>query len=164
SRRTRSGAASTRPPGSSTWTASASARNAASPAATRAIRSRSTTRSPSCRWRSRSRPKPGAASPPDDPIEAGNDSMTNYPAWLPTTVGGSDVQPDGVIARQNFHSLAPPRVRAREIWRIPEEFLEEVQVAAPLAAFHDMEHAGIDIVTDCEFRRESCSNRLVAAL
>jgi 5-methyltetrahydropteroyltriglutamate--homocysteine methyltransferase len=90
--------------------------------------------------------------------------MTDYPALLPTTVVGSYVQPDWLIDRQKFHSLAPPRVRAREIWRIPEEFLEEAQDAATLAAIHDMEHAGVDIITDGEIRRESYSNRLVSAL
>jgi 5-methyltetrahydropteroyltriglutamate--homocysteine methyltransferase len=83
---------------------------------------------------------------------------------IPTTVVGSYVQPDWLIDRQKFHSLAPPRVRAREIWRIPEEFLEEAQDAATIAAIHDMEHAGLDIVTDGEIRRESYSNRFVSAL
>jgi 5-methyltetrahydropteroyltriglutamate--homocysteine methyltransferase len=83
---------------------------------------------------------------------------------IPTTVVGSYVQPDWLIDRQKFHSLAPPRVRAKEIWRIDEEYLEEAQDAATIAAIHDMEHAGLDIVTDGEIRRESYSNRFVSAL
>jgi 5-methyltetrahydropteroyltriglutamate--homocysteine methyltransferase len=83
---------------------------------------------------------------------------------IPTTVVGSYVQPDWLIDRQKFHSLAPPRVRAREIWRIDPENLEEAQDAATLAAIHDMEHAGLDIITDGEIRRESYSNQFVSAL
>src|SRR5947209_16585913 len=58
----------------------------------------------------------------------------------------------------------PPRVRAREIWRIPPEFLEQAQDDATVVAIRDMERAGIDIVTDGEIRRESYSNRFATAL
>jgi len=61
-------------------------------------------------------------------------------------------------------SRLPPRVRAREIWRVPSEFLEQAQDDASIVAIRDMERAGIEIVTDGEIRRESYSNRFATAL
>ena len=58
----------------------------------------------------------------------------------------------------------PPRIRAREIWRVAPEWLEQAQDDATLLAIRDMERAGIDIVTDGEIRRESYSNRFATAL
>jgi 5-methyltetrahydropteroyltriglutamate--homocysteine methyltransferase len=52
----------------------------------------------------------------------------------------------------------------KEIWRIPEPFLEQAQDDATLLAIRDMERAGIDIITDGEIRRESYSNRFATAL
>src|SRR5919206_2806672 len=83
---------------------------------------------------------------------------------LPTTVVGSYPQPDWLVDRDKLKSLSVPRVRLREIWRIPDEFLEAAQDDATLLAIHDMERAGIDIVTDGEMRRESYSNRFATAL
>lgn len=85
---------------------------------------------------------------------------------LPTTVVGSYVQPEWLVDRSNLAKRLPPRVRASEIWKIPEDGgqLEEAQDAATLAAIHDMELAGVDIVTDGEIRRESYSNRFATAL
>ena len=83
---------------------------------------------------------------------------------LPTTVVGSWVQPEWLVDRANLKSRLPPRVRAKELWRIPAEHLEEAQDAATLAAIRDMERAGVDIVTDGEIRRESYSNRFATAL
>ena len=83
---------------------------------------------------------------------------------LPTTVVGSYVQPDWLVDRDNLKGRLPPRVRAKEMWKIPEAELEEAQDTATLAAIHDMEHAGIDIITDGEIRRESYSNRFATAL
>jgi 5-methyltetrahydropteroyltriglutamate--homocysteine methyltransferase len=85
-------------------------------------------------------------------------------AALATTVVGSYVQPDWLVDRSNLKSRLPPRVRAKELWRIPEEHLEEAQDAATLVAIRDMERAGVDIVTDGEIRRESYSNRFATAL
>jgi 5-methyltetrahydropteroyltriglutamate--homocysteine methyltransferase len=87
-----------------------------------------------------------------------------FPHLLPTTVVGSWVQPDWLVDRRNLKSRLPPRVRAKELWKIAPEHLEEAQDAATLAAIHDMETAGIDIVTDGEIRRESYSNRFATAL
>jgi 5-methyltetrahydropteroyltriglutamate--homocysteine methyltransferase len=57
-----------------------------------------------------------------------------------------------------------PRVRARELWRVAPEWLEQAQDDATLLAIRDQERAGIDIVTDGEIRRESYSNRFATAL
>jgi len=83
---------------------------------------------------------------------------------LVTTVVGSYPQPDWLVNRENLQSRLPPRVRAREIWRIPAEFLEQAQEDATLVAIRDMERAGVDIITDGEIRRESYSNRFATAL
>ena len=90
--------------------------------------------------------------------------MTPKNHLLPTTVVGSYVQPDWLVDRDMLRSMVPPRVRAREIWKIPQDQLEDAQDAATLAAIHDMERAGIDIITDGEIRRESYSNRFATAL
>jgi len=79
-------------------------------------------------------------------------------------VVGSYPQPDWLVDRQMLGSRLPPRVRAREIWRVPPEFLEQAQDDATVVAIRDMERAGIDIVTDGEIRRESYSNRFATAL
>ena len=83
---------------------------------------------------------------------------------LPTTVVGSYVQPDWLVDRDNLKGRLPPRVRAHEIWKIAEPDREQAQDTATLAAIHDMEHAGIDIISDGEIRRESYSNRFATAL
>jgi 5-methyltetrahydropteroyltriglutamate--homocysteine methyltransferase len=81
-----------------------------------------------------------------------------------TTVVGSYPQPEWLIDRQRLGDRLPPRVRARELWRIPEPFLEEAQNDATRLAVQDMERAGVDVVTDGEMRRESYSNRFATAL
>src|SRR5215510_10871892 len=83
---------------------------------------------------------------------------------FPTTLVGSYPQPDWLIDRKKLAGRFPPRVRARELWRIPEAFLEEAQNDATLLAIRAQEAAGIDIVTDGEIRRESYSNRFATAL
>ncbi|MGH3038773.1 MAG: 5-methyltetrahydropteroyltriglutamate--homocysteine methyltransferase [Gaiellaceae bacterium] len=83
---------------------------------------------------------------------------------LTTTVVGSYPQPDWLIDRERLGARLPPRVRAHELWRVPEPFLEEAQNDATRLAVQDMERAGVDIVTDGEMRRESYSNRFATAL
>jgi 5-methyltetrahydropteroyltriglutamate--homocysteine methyltransferase len=83
---------------------------------------------------------------------------------LLTTVVGSYPQPEWLVDRKNLHSRLPPRIRAREIWRIPEPLLQGAQDDATLLAIRDMELAGIDIISDGEIRRESYSNRFATAL
>src|SRR5438067_10450800 len=86
------------------------------------------------------------------------------PDLLWPTVVGSYPQPDWLIDRAALGSRLPPRVRAREIWRVAPDFLEHAQDDATLVAIRDMERAGIDIITDGEVRRESYSNRFATAL
>ena len=83
---------------------------------------------------------------------------------LPTTVVGSYVQPDWLVDRDNLRGRLPPRVRARELWRVAPEFLEQAQNDATLLAIRDQERAGVDIISDGEIRRESYSNRIATAL
>ena len=83
---------------------------------------------------------------------------------LPTTVVGSYPQPDWLIDRERLTHLPPVRVRARELWRVGEPWLEQAQDDATRLAIRDMERAGIDIITDGEIRRESYSNRFATAL
>ena len=83
---------------------------------------------------------------------------------LSTTVVGSYPQPGWLINRERLAERLPPRVRAGELWRVPEPFLEEAQDDATRLAVRDMELAGVDIVTDGEMRRESYSNRFATAL
>ncbi|HEX4151469.1 MAG TPA: uroporphyrinogen decarboxylase family protein [Steroidobacteraceae bacterium] len=83
---------------------------------------------------------------------------------LPTTIVGSYPQPEWLIDRSRLAARFPPRVRARELWRISPEFLDEAQDDATLMAIKAQEDAGIDIVTDGEMRRESYSNRFATAL
>jgi 5-methyltetrahydropteroyltriglutamate--homocysteine methyltransferase len=83
---------------------------------------------------------------------------------LPTTLVGSYAQPDWLIDRAKLAGRFPPRVRAKELWRVPEQYLTEAQDDATVAAIKAQEEAGIDIVTDGEIRRESYSNRFATAL
>jgi 5-methyltetrahydropteroyltriglutamate--homocysteine methyltransferase len=83
---------------------------------------------------------------------------------LATTVVGSYPQPDWLIDRARLADRLPPRVRARELWRVPEPHLEAAQDDATRLAVSDLERVGIDVVTDGEMRRESYSNRFATAL
>jgi 5-methyltetrahydropteroyltriglutamate--homocysteine methyltransferase len=83
---------------------------------------------------------------------------------LVTTVVGSYPQPAWLIDRERLGERLPPRVRARELWLVPEPFLEEAQDDATRLAVRDMERAGVDVITDGEMRRESYSNRFATAL
>jgi 5-methyltetrahydropteroyltriglutamate--homocysteine methyltransferase len=83
---------------------------------------------------------------------------------FPTTLVGSYPQPDWLIDRKKLAGRFPPRVRAKELWRIPEAWLAEAQDDATLIAIREQERAGLDIITDGEQRRESYSNRFATAL
>lgn len=83
---------------------------------------------------------------------------------FPTTVVGSMPQPEWLIDRAGLAKRFPPRVRARELWRVPAERLAEAQDDATIVAIRMQEEAGIDIVSDGEIRRESYSNRFATAL
>lgn len=83
---------------------------------------------------------------------------------LPTSLVGSYAQPEWLIDRKKLAGRFPPRVRARELWRVAPEHLDEAQNDATLLAIRDQERAGLDIITDGEMRRESYSNRFATAL
>jgi 5-methyltetrahydropteroyltriglutamate--homocysteine methyltransferase len=83
---------------------------------------------------------------------------------FPTTIVGSFPQPEWLIDRARLAGRFPPRVRARELWRVAPEFLAEAQDDATLIAIRAQEEAGLDIVSDGEIRRESYSNRFATAL
>jgi len=83
---------------------------------------------------------------------------------FPTTLVGSYPQPEWLIDREKLAGRFPPRVRMRELWRLPEPFLAQAQDDATVLAIKAQEDAGLDIVTDGEIRRESYSNRFATAL
>jgi 5-methyltetrahydropteroyltriglutamate--homocysteine methyltransferase len=83
---------------------------------------------------------------------------------FPTTLVGSFPQPEWLIDRAKLAGRFPPRVRARELWRVAEPYLAEAQDDATVLAIKAQEDAGLDIVTDGEIRRESYSNRFATAL
>ena len=81
-----------------------------------------------------------------------------------TSVVGSYPQPEWLVDRERLLQRLPPRVRARDLWRIPGELLNQAQDDATILAIRDQERAGVDIITDGENRRESYSNRMANAL
>jgi 5-methyltetrahydropteroyltriglutamate--homocysteine methyltransferase len=83
---------------------------------------------------------------------------------FPTTLVGSYPQPEWLIDREKLAGRFPPRLRAKELWRVPEPWLAQAQDDATLLAIRAQEEAGLDIVTDGEIRRESYSNRFATAL
>jgi len=83
---------------------------------------------------------------------------------FPTSLVGSYPQPDWLIDRPRLAHRFPPRVRAKELWRVDPEFLAEAQRDATLLAIRAQEDGGLDIVTDGEIGRESYSNAFATAL
>jgi 5-methyltetrahydropteroyltriglutamate--homocysteine methyltransferase len=83
---------------------------------------------------------------------------------IPTTLVGSYPQPDWLIDRERLLDSLPPRVRMKELWRVPDPFLAQAQDDATVLAIRDLERVGLDILTDGEIRRESYSNRFATAL
>jgi 5-methyltetrahydropteroyltriglutamate--homocysteine methyltransferase len=83
---------------------------------------------------------------------------------FPTSLVGSYPQPEWLIDRAKLAGRFPPRVRAKELWRIPAEYLDQAQDDATILAIKAQEEAGLDIITDGEMRRESYSNRFATAL
>jgi 5-methyltetrahydropteroyltriglutamate--homocysteine methyltransferase len=83
---------------------------------------------------------------------------------FPTTLVGSYPQPEWLIDRKKLGGRFPPRVRAKELWRIPGPFLAQAQDDATEIAIRAQEEIGVDILTDGEIRRESYSNRFATAL
>jgi 5-methyltetrahydropteroyltriglutamate--homocysteine methyltransferase len=83
---------------------------------------------------------------------------------FPTTIVGSYPQPDWLIDREKLAGRFPPRVRAKELWRVAEPWLQQAWEDATLMAIRAQEEAGLDIISDGEIRRESYSNRFATAL
>jgi 5-methyltetrahydropteroyltriglutamate--homocysteine methyltransferase len=83
---------------------------------------------------------------------------------FPTSLVGSYAQPEWLIDRKKLAGRFPPRVRAKELWRVDAEWLGEAQDDATRLAIVDQVRAGLDIITDGEMRRESYSNRFATAL
>jgi 5-methyltetrahydropteroyltriglutamate--homocysteine methyltransferase len=83
---------------------------------------------------------------------------------LSTTVVGSYPQPAWLVDHELLRASNVPRIRRREIWRVPDAQLAEAQDDATLLAIRDMERAGVETITDGEMRRESYSNRFATAL
>ena len=83
--------------------------------------------------------------------------------FLGATVVGSYPQPDWLIDRVALPHVVS-RVRQTALWRVSAEYLETAQDDATLLAIREMEMAGVEVITDGEIRRESCSNRFATAL
>ncbi|GAA1313839.1 uroporphyrinogen decarboxylase family protein [Pseudonocardia xinjiangensis] len=89
--------------------------------------------------------------------------MTALPL-LPTSLVGSYAQPDWLIDRAKLAGRFPPRVRAKELWRVEPALLAQAQDDATELAIRAQERAGLDLLTDGEIRRESYSNHFATAL
>jgi 5-methyltetrahydropteroyltriglutamate--homocysteine methyltransferase len=83
---------------------------------------------------------------------------------LPTSLVGSYAQPDWLIDRAKLAGRFPPRVRAKELWRVEPALLAQAQDDATEVAIRSQERAGLDLLTDGEIRRESYSNHFATAL
>jgi 5-methyltetrahydropteroyltriglutamate--homocysteine methyltransferase len=83
---------------------------------------------------------------------------------FPTSLVGSYPQPDWLIDRERLAGRFPPRVRARELWRVEPRYLEQAQRDATALAIRAQEQAGLDIITDGEIGRESYSNAFATTL
>jgi 5-methyltetrahydropteroyltriglutamate--homocysteine methyltransferase len=83
---------------------------------------------------------------------------------IPTSLVGSYAQPAWLLDRDKLRARFPPRVRAKELWRVDPAYIEEAQDDATRLAILDQERAGLDVITDGEMRRESYSNRFATAL
>src|SRR5260221_11144037 len=83
---------------------------------------------------------------------------------LPTSLVGSYAQPEWLIDRKKLAGRFPPRVRAKELWRIAPEYLDQAQDDATILVIFFKQKAAYDIITDGEMRRESYSSRFATAL
>src|SRR5689334_2540792 len=83
---------------------------------------------------------------------------------IETTVVGSYPQPDWLVDKTRYRETVVPRIRMPELWRVSVASLEEAQDDAVRLAVADMQHAGVDVVSDGEQRRESYFNTFANAL
>ena len=97
-------------------------------------------------------------------LAALNGGLREESMRLPTMLAGSYAEPEWLIDRARLPGRFSQRMRARELWRIPEPYLAEAQNDATLLAIKAQEEAGLDIITDGEIRRESYSSRIATTL
>jgi 5-methyltetrahydropteroyltriglutamate--homocysteine methyltransferase len=83
---------------------------------------------------------------------------------IATTLVGSYPQPDWLVDKSRYRETVVPRIRMPDLWRPAAALLEEAQDDAVRMAVHDMERAGVDVLTDGEQRRESYFNQFANAL
>src|SRR5258708_10901208 len=83
---------------------------------------------------------------------------------FPTTLVGSYPQPEWLIDRQKLAGRFPPRVRAKELWRVPEAHLAEAQDDPTVPAIRAQEQARNGIVAEGGARRRSYSHRFATPL
>src|ERR687885_1028929 len=72
------------------------------------------------------------ASQGESRVARGGQGGTGVTDRLLTTVVGSYPQPEWLVDRKNLQSRLPPRIRAKEIWRIPEPLLQQARDDATL--------------------------------
>src|SRR5690606_638058 len=65
---------------------------------------------------------------------------------LPTSLVGSYAQPDWLIDREKLAGRFPPRTRVKELWRVPEQWLDQAWDDATIMAIAEQERAGLDVV------------------
>ncbi len=70
---------------------------------------------------------------------------------LPTSLVGSYPQPEWLIDRAKLAGRFPPRVRAKELWRVEPDLLAEAQDDATVLAIRAQERAGLDILTNGDY-------------
>src|SRR5205814_1940165 len=81
---------------------------------------------------------------------------------FPTSLVGSYPQPDWLIDRARLAGRFPPRVRARELWRVDPAYPAEAQDDATLLATRDQERAGLGILADAEAVAEEVADLFAA--
>src|SRR6516165_3306724 len=83
--------------------------------------------------------------------------MKTLSSPLLTTVVGSYPQPDWLIDRQKLTDAGVPRVRAREVWRVTPDFLEQAQDDATVVAIFDARV--IPIISQLRSKESTPTNR-----
>ena len=74
---------------------------------------------------------------------------------FPTTIVGSYPQPDWLIDRVKLAGRFPPRVRAKELWRVAEPHLQQAMDDATVLAIKAQEDAGLDPLLEAVVRRRT---------
>ena len=120
--------------------------------------------SPTSPYRSSTSPTCGPARATGSSSSMPAGGVTCRSRVLPTSLVGSYAQPDWLIDRAKLAGRFPPRVRAKELWRVEPALLAQAQDDATELAIRAQERAGLDLLTDGEIRRESYSNHFATAL